>query len=1138
MISNNTKGYYFGRYEIAEEAYSGDDFSRRCFVFPGQGFAFPGMFRQEYYEHKEIRETVAQADDMAKRFGLGNVSDYIVAPEHIRKEQLPIVRNLALFTLEVALSRLLVAQKIVPMALTGHSYGEYAVLVAAGVLSFEDALAVAYHRDHFAPPPNEEGFMIAIAADESTVRATLEGMEFHVSNLNAHTQTVVSVRGARVEEAKKMLERKGLKHKVLMDVPQPYHSPYLNEVRDAMRRYVDGKTIKINKPHTPFVSSVTHAVVDERHCKGKDIRRIMTEQITEPVRFIEQIEHAYGLGCRTFVDVLGTNSFGGFIKNILAGKNIKIYAGSDLIRSRQQRPARAIAAKDSKLFALVSRIIGEITGYEIEKISLEDRYQEDMGIDSIKKADILLTVLSESKIDPGEDFNVSQFGSVGDTVAYLEHAKKHGPIKKRIIGKKEPKFGRYLFAWEEKPLIEQLLIEEGNGGRMDIALDEIYKNTDALAKTVGEFLGRNSGATVVLHAGYQEVSYEKAMAFYAFWRGVAKHIGKGSFTVLLIATGKRCPLIDGYGSFLKSMKKELPGMFFKQVRVADEMDGKQMDELTRREAREPFDIDVLYEGGVRLVSTRILAPINEVNAPLDERSVVIAIGGAKGITFSLLRHIAEQYRPVIRVVGKSSEQDATVGANMAVLRKYSTNARYDSLDARDFDALEALFASVQKEYGRIDMVINGAGVVDVALLKDKTRERAEDELSAKLLPAMHVLELRKTYRQKRTINFASVIAKYGSAGQCVYTMANEIVAGISAPYGDVCVVHWPAWEETGMTARGGISKNLERLGVPLLKPNNADALFAHELATGGAPSVYYMDEDDDARFGFGLHHLNAWEPLIGTFAGAVGMSVENPAFERVFDQAGSDGYLRDHRIRDVGYVPASVMASMFLCVGKMRMQTLPTLKDFVVRNPVKVGDEPVVCRLNGEWKEQGEALSIWSNIVHALCRLQKQATDGQATYAIPVAKRMIAPTNLLYAERLGGDSLYLGKTFQVIEQIAIDDKGDVFTRVNTATLMPILHCGPYDRTAQWIESALQTLGAAAAMKGQVCIPISIAEISVRFEAKNSRYLYGIPMEIDSTAEGITGSVVLVNEQGEPVLTMRNCFMKKISDRSPEEGGND
>ena len=71
-------------------------------------------------------------------------------------------------------------------------------------------------------------------------------------------------------------------------------------------------------------------------------------------------------------------------------------------------------------FKLVSDVIAKITGYQLESISLEDRFQEDLGIDSIKKTEILFTVMDRLNYRPEGEVDYSQFERVSGLFSYLE----------------------------------------------------------------------------------------------------------------------------------------------------------------------------------------------------------------------------------------------------------------------------------------------------------------------------------------------------------------------------------------------------------------------------------------------------------------------------------------------------------------------------------------------------------------------------------------------------------------------------------------------------------------------------------------------------------------------------------------------
>jgi len=72
----------------------------------------------------------------------------------------------------------LFSRRIIPKIVTGHSFGEYAVLVVSGIISFEEMFDIVYHRDFFSPEVNSLGFMIAISVDEDEIKNILKKEEF------------------------------------------------------------------------------------------------------------------------------------------------------------------------------------------------------------------------------------------------------------------------------------------------------------------------------------------------------------------------------------------------------------------------------------------------------------------------------------------------------------------------------------------------------------------------------------------------------------------------------------------------------------------------------------------------------------------------------------------------------------------------------------------------------------------------------------------------------------------------------------------------------------------------------------------------------------------------------------------------
>ncbi|MFH1393238.1 MAG: SDR family NAD(P)-dependent oxidoreductase [Patescibacteria group bacterium] len=1150
MRQNKSQGYYFGAYQIEAGKYQGADFSRSCFIFSGQGSAFPGMFKEQYLSFRMVGEKFKKADVLAKELGLSKISDYILKPAGLKEETLPIVRNLALFTLEVALHEVLISQKIIPQIVTGHSFGEYAALVASGIISFEEMFDVIYHRDLFCPKANEAGFMVAVNADEQSTKKILGKTEFYISNLNSPQQTVISVSPGALDEVKRLLEKSKKRHKILSNVPQPYHSPYLSGAKDKIKQYLKTRQVGFKKPQIPLFSSVAQKLIDERSFKEEDLIYILTNQIIVPVNFIRQISTIHNLRCFNFIELGAGNVLTGFVKDILAGKPIKTDSALNLLKAQKKNAPEIISFQNNRLFSLISRTIGKITGYEIEKISWEDRYQEDLGIDSIKKAEILLTVLKESNIDPGDDFNTSGFGSIKDTVAYLENASQAGGHEKKAVVKKETHFERYVSVWAPRPFKNYIFESERKTASLLVNLQDILGQPAGSAEKIETFLRENKEndrPNIIIFSDSPKFNFNnisadefrqgvilKIIPFFKFFRQLLKTIKQGSFNLALVSVGRSSFYVGGYASFLKSIKKELPGIFFKHIHFSQSDDPKILVNLVEKEMRDTGGVDVLYEGGQRLVADLRRAE-DKGDVDLNEESAVLALGGAKGITFSLVKNISRKYRPTIYLAGKSPSENKTARVNIAELKKDNPKIYYKSLDAGDIKSLEELFEKIKNKHGKIDLIINGVGAVKIGFLKDKTDEDINYEFNNKVLPAFNILNLSLKYKPKRIINFSSIISKYGSAGQTIYTSANELVSGLTEEYNTILksfgssaiAVHFPPWDGVGMTQDKGILQKLREYNVSLLDAKKANELFSFDLSSSGGEPVFYLDDSDDLFYGFPLNNLESYRPLIGTLSDAFGISMSKPVFEKVFNLS-DDAYLKDHAIKGTSYVPAAVGISMFLCAGSMYFKKFPILKNIEINNPIVVKNDPVRCLLEVEGDRNIKSFSIKSNVLHFHCEAESAEAKKIPARDLIIAKKEISVSSI-YSDFYFKDSLYLGPTFQSMDRALIDKNSDPFLLIDNSKLLPVLGLGYYDKLIQWIDASFQALGAVALKNNLKMIPTKVSKLSVFPGVEITKYVYAIPSKTKFINGGLEGDVILINEKGEAILELVGGFIKKIGE---------
>lgn len=1149
-MRNNYQGNYFGKYRILTEGYSGADFSRRCFIFPGQGGVFPGMFRDEYLNFKIIRDKFVQADLLAKKFKLPKISDYILRPEKIKKELLPATGNLALFTLELAIFEILESLKIFPRIVTGHSFGEYAALTAAGTLSFEDMFEVVYCRENFCPPANAAGFMIAVNADAKRIKSMLGSEEYHISNMNSPQQTAISVSADNAANISRILKEKEVRHKILLNVPQPYHSPYLNGVKKKMSDHFRRKEIRCQAPKIPVFSSVLNRLITKDNFKKEDIKNIFINQITTRVDFIGQIEQIYGPQCSSFLEIGNKKLFSVFAEDILAsaGKEAKIELASDFLRKTRPADARSTEPVNSKLFSLINKTIGAITGYEIADISVEDRFQEDLGIDSIKKADILLTVLNEADIRPGEDFNTSKFESIKDVISFIEDAEKSGGAGKGAALKSPPiakntDFKRYIFEPVEKALNNHVSGEKAQVLFLD-GKDILENKTDFLKK-VGNFFKasriKKAVPNIIIRSNGKGFALENIREAFRFFRELISLADADKFNLALISFNDQSgqsvsPYLKSIAAFLKSLKKELPGVFFKHIHFDGISEDEISTDLMLREMQEPVCEDVLYKDAKRFIFTPKPAPEGG-NFELSKKSVILAIGGAKGITLSLLKGISGKYNPIVYVVGKSPAKDAIVRKNLAELKAENQSVYYESADAGNIRSLEEIFKKIKTKHNKIDLIINGAGAVRIGFLKGKTDLDMDYEFNNKVLPAFNILNLSLKYKPGRIINFSSIISKYGSAGQTIYTSANELVSGLTEEYNaklksfgsGAVTVHWPPWDGVGMTGDKGVLQKLREYDVSLLGAKKADELFSDDLLSRAGAPVYYLDNSDDLFYSFPLNNLENYRPLIGSLSDPFGISMAKPVFKKNFNLS-DDAYLKDHAIQGASYVPAAVGIGMFLCAGNMYFKKIPVLKNIEINNPIVVKNNPVSCLLEVEGSGDTKVFSIKSNVRHFHCETGS-GPEEKIPAIEPASAEKEIPASSIYSEYYFKDSLYLGPIFQSIDRALIDKGGNPFIRIDNSKLLPVLGLGYYDRLIQWIDASFQALGAVALKNNLKMIPVKVSELSVYPDAEITKYIYAVPSKTRFAGDGLEGDIILVNEKGEAILNLKGVFIKKIGEYS-------
>ena len=327
----------------------------------------------------------------------------------------------------------------------------------------------------------------------------------------------------------------------------------------------------------------------------------------------------------------------------------------------------------------------------------------------------------------------------------------------------------------------------------------------------------------------------------------------------LLAAGDRArPATAGLAGLFRAIGSEYPDCLaryveFDRVAPADEITARLLQELLAG-AQEPT---VIYAGNTRyrreLVPAELSIDADDGAASggpgsaearaigLTSDSVIVLVGGARGITSRLARELAAASHCRIELVGRTQPPDeplpddteaapdavalraalarrgmrspaeierATrdilalreVEATLAELHELGAAARYHCADAQDAEAIHQVLKTVHEEYGRVDGLVYAAGVIEDQLIADKDPESFARVFDTKVGGARLVLDTLEELHCAPgfAVLFGSTAAVFGSRGQADYAAANDALEAIGTAWaaraGRRCLtVHWGPW---------------------------------------------------------------------------------------------------------------------------------------------------------------------------------------------------------------------------------------------------------------------------------------------------------------------------------------------------------
>ena len=292
-----------------------------AFLFPGQGSQAVGMGRQLAESYTEVASVFQKADEVLQE-SLSNL--IFEGPQ----EKLTLTTNAqpALLTTSFAILTALKEYDITPDYVAGHSLGEYSALVAAGALTFEDAVYAVRKRGEYMEEavPSGEGAMAAIlGADpdilkQVTEEVTNEGHAVQIANMNSTKQIVISGTKQGVELASQRVKEKGAKRAIPLRVSGPFHSSLMRPAAEKFQGVLN--RITIQNANVPVVANVTADCITH----STEIKEKLIEQLYSPVLWYPSIERMVEQGVDTFIEIGPGKVLTGLMKAI--APSVKVYA--------------------------------------------------------------------------------------------------------------------------------------------------------------------------------------------------------------------------------------------------------------------------------------------------------------------------------------------------------------------------------------------------------------------------------------------------------------------------------------------------------------------------------------------------------------------------------------------------------------------------------------------------------------------------------------------------------------------------------------------------------------------------------------------------------------------------------------------
>jgi acyl transferase domain-containing protein/acyl carrier protein len=673
-------------------------------------------------------------------------------------------------------------------------------------------------------------------------------------------------------------------------------------------------------------------------------------------------------------------------------------------------PAAAPAMAD--LQALLLSVVADKTGYPAEMLAMHMELEADLGIDSIKRVEILSAMRKRAPNLPEVVASeMAALRTLGQIVDYMRDRSGGGrgaavkadkPAEPAAVVDAPPsRIGRYVVGTREAAtsgltmggvLGARRLVITNEGTGIAQALVRALQERGVNAEVVTD-VPADADAVVFLGGLRPLATVESAIAvnreaFLAARAVAASFTRDGGAFVLVQDTGgdlgiearePRSAWLAGVAALARTAQLEWPKASVKAIDLARA--DRSAEALAAAIAAEIVGgggaLEVgLAASGARRIPEVVEQVVGARTAVLDRGAVVVASGGARGVTATALIALAHHIQPHLVILGRSALEAepascvgvrgdaalkraliedaraqgqtvtlAEVGAQvariaasrevsetLAAIKAAGGEVRYLAVDVTNADRLRVALDAIRVEWGPIAAVVHGAGVLADKRIEDKSPDQFDRVFNTKVEGLRALLAATEGDPLRAIILFSSVAARAGNIGQCDYAMANEVLNKVAIAErrrrGGACVVKsigWGPWE--GGMVTPALKGHFESMGVALIPLADGASRFVAEIE--GSP--------DDV------------ELVIG--GGADGRAIRGATEATTsFGISVSDRtspWLADHRVAGRRVIPVAIAVEWFARAAfALTERPSVTLRDVKVLRGIKLATTDAAIAFN------------------------------------------------------------------------------------------------------------------------------------------------------------------------------------------------